>query len=351
MVKYLTPKAYIISLKILIPYIMTIKDLNTAIYFSLSNNYIQIETANRHSFFYDFIQKEFSHFLNLLNNLNEDELKQIAKNYDIFYELPLTKRRFKNLMNFITDKLLEILRYCYKGDLWYAGSLLQALMGESNKKMQEYLIEPYIEYFKYRKLDKIEWYRMRDSNAWESVDNCWHLPYNLRHKASAGRFNMEGFPCLYLADSLETANAELGNIEFGKLRWYCKFKLKQNKKNLFLMDLSIPNLNEELTEKEELDLIITYPIRLLCSVKTSHKGNSFHEEYYLPQLMCQMLMTSKIGILYKGKGMIYSSTKNLNGINCILPAIYNGIIPPQKGYSNILLDLFETSKPIIYKTF
>ena len=330
---------------------MTIKDFNTAIYFNLTNNYIQIETANHHSFFYDFIKKEFSYFFNLLKDLDEDELIFIAANNDIFYELPLSKRRFINLMKFITDKLLEILQYCYKGDLWYAGSLLQSLMGENNKKMKRYLIEPYIEYFKYRKLDKIEWYRMRDSNTWESVDNCWHLPYNLRHKASVGRFNMEGFPCLYLADSLETANAELGNIEFGKLRWYCKFKLKQNKKNLFLIDLSIPNFTEQLTEKESLDLIITYPIRLLSSVKTMHSSNSFHEEYYFPQLMSQMLMSSKMGIQYKSKGIVYSSTKRTDGLNCILPAIFNSMTPLQQGYSNILLDLFETSKPIIYKTF
>lgn len=330
---------------------MTVKELNTTIYFSLSNNYIQTETANRYSFFYDFIQKEFTRFLNLLNELNEDELKLIAKDNDIFYESSLTRRRFKNLMKFITDKLLEILQYCYKGDFWYAGFLLQTLMGENNKKMKRYLIEPYIEYFEYKLVLNRIWYRMRDEYANREVNDCWHLPYNLRHFVNAGRYSMQGFPCLYLADSLETANAELRELELGKNRWYSEFKLKEKHKKLFLLDLSIPNFNIEILDKVSLDLIITYPVRLLCSVKTSHEGNYFHEEYYIPQLMCQLLMASKIGKLsaYTHKGILFSSTANKGGLNCVLPAIYKNNIPPKEGHSNILNDLFEASKPIIFK--
>ena len=57
-------------------------------------------------------------------------------------------------------------------------------------------------------------------------NNCWHIPYEIRRYASYSRYSMAGMPCLYLADSKETANIECGKVQEGKQRWFSRLKKK-----------------------------------------------------------------------------------------------------------------------------
>ena len=65
----------------------------------------------------------------------------------LFFTIPFSKRRCMHLLQRIIEACLEILKSCYKGDLYSANLLLNSLLSGKNSKCKQYLIETYINYF------------------------------------------------------------------------------------------------------------------------------------------------------------------------------------------------------------
>lgn len=293
--------------------------------------------------FFSFAQERLNQFVQQTSQIDEDELKAKLNENGIFFKPPYTKKRFENLIQLINKLSLEILHLCYQGAIFSAGDLLYKLLG-GNTKLGRYLAGPYFNCFKYEIKKEAVYYRMRDDD--ENVTDCWHVPFHCRRLASTGRYSIAGFPSLYLADSLITASKELGKLQ-KKHRWYSEFTLKDGKK-LFLLDLSTPTKHEiaEMNDFQKIAFILTYPMRLLCSVKTKQSGNPNNEEYFIPQLISHALLMEK----KLSEGILYTSTKNKGSRCIVMPAINIGREIVGRGHSEYLKSLWNTTAPQIYET-
>lgn len=301
------------------------------------------KSLKKDNIFYYFVDSLVRQYLEYVRMLNEEELISALDQHG-FWVGDKTRRRFLNLVNHIIKSGLSILSTCYTGDIWEAGRQLSYLLC-NDRKVKKYLIEPLADSFKTEVDTGVCLYRMRDSK--DKVKDCWHTPYNLRKLTVNYRYSLAGSPCLYLADCVETANRELGKLKAGNRRWVSTFYV--NKTNVYF-DLKIlreGNL-KQMDKIELINYLLTFPIRLLCSIPTNNK-DTFHEEYYFPQLMMYCLCVNENKNIRKFDGITYSSTKQKDGINYVLPARYKGKKPPLKGQSPELLKAFTASSPIIFK--
>lgn len=290
--------------------------------------------------YYDIIVKEFDLYLRWLNTyLPDEEFKSFLQTTN---ELKgtLSKKRFINLIAKIQKKCIEILQVCYKGDLWNAANMLVQLM-TMGKCTQYKLKDIYANYFRLdiARLGREYYYRRVDYGEKEEVTNCWHLPYNLRHLAAKGRFNMIGYPCFYLSDSFNGAYNEVGALKDGKLAYVGKFLPE---KNVLLLNLTLP-LIDKMSSFDKFCFMITYPIYLLCFVKARCKDKNFAfcEEYVFPQLFFHVMFYHTADKFPNFDGISYNSLEESKAINIVLPAKYEGDIPPSYGFSSFITSLFK----------
>lgn len=312
------------------------------------------DADKKYETFYLFMSSVYDQFIaSLKNEVDEEDLVKCldpGTSSLEHFRAPYTKRRFVHCLKKICDQNLKILALCYKGNLSEASKALRKELFSAC--FGKYLVEHYIENIQFRIEENQVFFRMRDESINDDkghkiiVDNCWHVPYEKRHNAATCRFSLLGYPCLYLGDSKNTADAELDSLDVGKRRWVASFKLKRS---VLLYDLRIPS-EEDIDSKDSFglfQLLLNYPLIAICSAKSHRKG--FNEEYYFPQLFLHYLLSPGDGRALSYKGIAYSSTKWAGGYNIVLPAFYTEEIPPEEGYSQVLKDLFETDKPKIYK--
>lgn len=311
--------------------------------------YLNIRQTYREKYerpdYYEYVQSDFSRFKELLLQLDAEELIPVLKEKGCL-KGNVTKQRFLNFCITIFEECINILDAYYKGNVWKASKRLYALL-KSKNKISKYWEDEFMNSFSFEFLKEGKClYRMVDMKIGENLRDCWHIHYEKRRHASFSRFSLAGIPCLYLADSQETANCECGNVQEGKQRW-CSCFIPSNDKTLFF-DLRIPTKNN-LEEYNPIDLIITYPIRFLCSVKVLNTDGYYHEEYYFSQLLFHLFfMSDLIDLRLSYKGFVYSSTANQGGENYVLPALYKQKNPLLSGISPELEQLFEASEPIVY---
>ena len=311
--------------------------------------YKPIPYINNNSIFYCFAEEKLKEYVNLANSIDECNLSSIIDNVSSGYDFFLTthsKRRLVNCISTIQGRFLEILENCYKGNFFKAYNILCKSLF-STTILARYIVEPYYNYISFRpSLVKRTFYRMRDSN--DIVDNCFHVPFECRYNVSTNRYSLPGIPALYLADSKKTADAELGILE-KEYRFVSKFTLKRS---IHLYDLQVPS-QKQIEQYDDCDIlrkIILYPLILLCTTRSSITDNKFKEEYFISQLFSHLIFdnNNKYTQGLKYDGIIYSSTKNDKGYNIFIPMKYASQKPPQKGYSEMLNDLFNITKPELY---
>lgn len=244
-----------------------------------------------------------------------------------------TPRRFIGLMKSINEQCLKILERAYAGDIFSALNELKSLLVRKYTKYK--LKKIYVEYIRCKNIQYKEMYRCVDFDKGVKPKSCGQLPFEMRECASKGRFNQLGTICLYLSNSLECAQKEIGEkVRNGKIRWYGKFCPKAE---LSFMDFSIPK-KKDLKRWEEEDLfafLLTYPLRVLCLAKgKNHKKVSFVEEYLFSQLFLHiLLLNGKIGSKLNFEGICYSSAKSSECLNFVIPAKYETRTPPCSGKS------------------
>lgn len=321
---------------------MNVTEFLTTVYGEIQENYVEGADREEDSFYFH-VQNKYSLYKELLNSLDEQDLINLINNYG-FFKGEITKKRFINFCNLIFKECITILEDCYKGDIWTACKKLYDLL-KSKKKISRYWGDEYVNCFSFEFLKNEKClYRMVDKDS--KPNNCWHIPYENRRYASYSRYSMAGMPCLYLADSKEIANIECGEVQEGKQRWFSCFTPK-NEQTLFF-DLRIPT-EDELSNYNLIDLIITYPIRFLTSVKVMKTDGRFYEEYYFPQLLFHLFFMSDMAELRSSyKGFVYSSTAYRGGVNYVLPALYKQKKPILNGISPELEKLFEITEPEVY---
>lgn len=164
----------------------------------------------------------------------------------------------------------------------------------------------------------------------------FHIKDSKRNIIGACRFNIPGFPCLYL-----TSGFELGWFESGMLKQfsYCKMCIEESGENaLRLIDLSnrpvdllsrifssILNAKDnqdklQIIHKYILNYIITYPLAAACSLKVKDRGDKFVEEYVIPQMFMNWIRESSSydGIRYKSS-LNTTLVQEMGAVNIVLP--------------------------------
>lgn len=307
------------------------------------------DTYNK-SLFY-FIKDKLSWYESMVKALDKKDFA--ASSDDVFFKGSFTFMRFNNLIHRLVEAYIHILQSCYKGDIFYSSDLLYNLLLGRMNRLNQYLVEPYINYFDFEVVTDKIFYRMRDEKCGNEVTDCSHVPFNLRKNIDSNRFSLQGLPCLYLADSKETADKELGSLNNERCRWVSEFVLKRP---VYLFDLRFRSLtsNQQMGDYDYLKLLITYPIRLLCSLKVKDDSDSFHEEYYIPQLLSHLILVylkehPNVELYHGTEGILFDSTKNEGGYNLIIPASYKEMNPPQKGHSPVVMNMFEERNVSIFK--
>lgn len=309
-----------------------------------------LKTQNS-SNFYTYIVEKLEDFIKVIKSTERDDLCTSLNKSKVFNG-ETSKQRFINLLNHIKGDLLRVLRALYKGDIYNACiNLNNCLFG---KKYARWLIEPYHNYLTCNLILKEKnFFRMRDDI--NVVRDCWHVPFEQRYKVQVGRYNLAGFPCLYLSNSLITADKECGTLEQGKHRFFSIFTIT---KKIGVYDLKIPSKNE-IEKMEDYDIIqkiLIYPLTILCSTQYKNKTGNFHEEYFIPQLLSHNIL---MGYNKNTEGLMvcgikYSSTKNIGGYNIVFPAISNvgqdhSSCLSLTGHSKFLKEHLHSTEPLPYQ--
>lgn len=300
---------------------------------------------------YYYVEEKLDFYKNLVAGIDQ---KELSVNPDsIFFKGEVTKARLNNFMNRIVENYMRILQFCYKGDFYFASKLLYQMLLCQNSKLHQYLIEPYINFLDFEILSSSVFYRMRDEKIGDPVDNCSHVPFNKISRIDSNRFSLQGLPCLYLADSLETADHECREVGKDYQRWVSEYI---STKIFAVTDLRFRGveIDSDMDMYDAFKLLITFPIRLLCSLKVKDDSHKFHEEYLFPQLLSHLILVylkehSNVKLFNGAKGIMYDSTQYECGYNLILPALYSTNEPPKSGQSLIIKELFEEHNVHLYK--
>ena len=288
--------------------------------------------------FYSFARNQFDEYIRQLNSLDEKEFGHFLNEANELYG-NATAKRYINLIRDIQKNCLRILTLAYKGDLFSATKSLDRLL--TIEEVTKYrLNDMLINYFVLRREFGKTFYRCIDFGEAETPNDCWHLPFNLKYKAARGRFNQLGTICLYICDSKECANSELGPVKDKCVRWIGEFKPKQD---ICLYNLAVPSKEyiEDMSTYEQFCFLLTYPFYILCLTKTNYPNGSFCEDYLFSLLFFHMLFLQSNDKCPKFDGICYTSMQEPDAINIVIPAKYEEEEPPMKGHSKYVKSLLE----------
>lgn len=304
---------------------MDIKELVNILSNNLPANYEGVS-------FYDFAKNKLEEYVTLLSATDKNEFDNLLEaTGDLGLNKNKTQRRFVNLIKVINQTCLKILQLAYKGDMYNAISTLSKLMTVS-KATKGYLADRYLSYLKFAADDGRIYYRYLKLDSNIEPKNCNHLPYNLRYLASPNRFNQIGFPCLYVASSLDIAekesNCKESNCKESEHVYVGEFK---SQKKLHYLNFCIPTKEEreKMTAYDTFEYLVTYPLLLLSLITKSNKDcTGFCEEYLFSQQFFHLLFTTKRDDIEYWDGIRYTSTLDRNGYNIVVPASYKQQEPP-----------------------
>ena len=125
------------------------------------------------------------------------------------------------------------------------------------------------DFYRIRQTDQKDPYRIYEHK------DMYIIPLELSSKVGIARFNLSGYPCLYLAESLYLAWEECRRPDFHTAN-FTRFK---NRKKLTVLDLTIPEFSKL---NSETALFKAY-LSLLCSVKVTDKDKD-HWQYRIANL-------------------------------------------------------------------
>jgi hypothetical protein len=290
------------------------------------------------SSFYSFVKEEFELYISRLNSLPKEDFERFLESANEMC-VNASARRFINLISDIQKQCLLILQSAYKGDLLSADRRLERLLTVQEPTKYR-LCDMLVNYFVLRRELGKTFYRCVDFGEGETPNDCWHLPFNLKYKAARGRFNQLGTICMYICNSKECANRELGPVKEQSVRWVGEFKPKQG---ICLYNLVVPSKEyiENMSVYEQFCFLLTYPFYILCLTKTNHSNGSFCEEYLFSQLFFHMLFLQSNDKCPRFDGICYTSMQTPSAVNIVIPAKYEKEEPPMSGHSKYVKSLLQ----------
>ena len=284
----------------------------------------------KYNSFYEFIDAEFNDFIETLRSVDEKELLPILKN-ELSKDYKTTEPFITLMVKICTFIKEKILKEAYRGNIYQATTNLLKLL-YYQKYTEGKLKDMYVNYFDFKITDEnATLYRVRTIKQEESDTDCNHLPFDKREKADNGRFSLNQYPCLYLADSKDTAIAETitpksDSNENSKDSKLLIGKFNENRKGKTLLGffyLGKPESFQNCKNRsyDIFKFLVTYPMSLVClSTKKSGHIEKFESEYLIPQILFSILFHDVDEAKRGFKGIAYSSTQ-ADGINYAIPAL------------------------------
>jgi len=292
---------------------------------------------------YEFLRQHFEEYTNLL----EQVISQVDNPQDFKKNFYVGVGKALPYMKSLCSDVLQILKYYNEGKFTVLYPFVNEVMTKDD--YQQFFRVLFLgvgnHYFRVRNNEKQIDYNRKE---------LFHIPFDKRHLSKACRYSiLGGAPCLYLGTKLGLTWAECGMPRGFS---YSVFKL-QSEIKLFHMGKSVATYLEEYRKEPEnteirmkvLQYIVTYPIRVACSIAVKDKSSASPEEYIFPQLLLSWI--KEYGH-YDGISYISSSTyeeSNKHGreqeqdyYNIVLPATNFNL---NDGICENLRKAFEISSP------
>ena len=193
-------------------------------------------------------------------------------------------------------------------------------------------------------------YRMRSADTYvqytkETIDEMYHVPFELRYKVGNDRYNISGIPTFYLSSSIYGCWEEIQrtNLDFANTSLF-----KPTRELLFL-DMTIPSIKKSMHVTD----IMALPLIIASRLEVQRVGEKFIPEYIIPQLAMECLIAARnnddknikkmIGIRYES---IHRNKRDLLFNEVDKDDIFiNYAIPPftisDRGVCPIIQKLFE----------
>lgn len=247
--------------------------------------------------------------------------------YDGAYKEPIYK---------CTRELLKFARNYHCGDLL-----------ESNKYMRRFFkltgnSIPFFSWFQIVSIAKDTLFFRSRPEIIHSREDIFHVPFESRCKIGTQRFSVPGYPCLYLASSVDCCIREVGQE-----KTVVSVSAFKNTEVIKLYDFRFFS-NDLKESKDIVNILLSYPFKIASTIQTVKRGNiPFCEEYIIPQMILHGTIMQRHacnvdGIVFTSTEAIRNKVDNYNQYqNFVIPAknIYN------KGYCKHLCKLYTLTEP------
>lgn len=313
-------------------------------------------------------------------------LHKLYKDYEDILSLYMKKKEV-NKVKTITRNILKII------EAYNDGFPADAFKILSDKVMPKLMSEPLKVYPKnggsnsrYTENDPLQLYRARNiqSNTTLNRGYIFHTPYSLRSKIATCRYSISGFPCLYLATSLELCCEESKISSFNDLRIASRFQINRRldpgilsieviemgvkpsdfvyfykvKQSHCVNDFSNRDIEDKPFNNKyfnEIDLlsnqiksqyIYWYPLVAACSFIRVSKSDPFASEYIIPQLLMQWIRKNNSETKLMGIRYFSCASKKASdmGLNYVFPVSSTPCFEDDR-FCNILSQSFRFTEP------
>lgn len=208
------------------------------------------------------------------------QLKKIIMEYDDLFD-----KTYIKIFNRVRNSITRAWRTYEKGDIRSAGNIIYNLLF-SNKYLGHTLCT---EFEKDNLVNTLYRGRIIDDYSFiDSIDKfilqIFHIPFNKRNLVANERYSISGFPCLYLADSIEGVKAELEITELSSNFFIGNFEVENLIKYFDLTPLFLKNLNQ-LSITEIKISMLKLLLLMACSIRVNNKKSNYCSNYVIPQLV------------------------------------------------------------------
>lgn len=268
-----------------------------------------------------------------LSSLFEKYVKNLQMACDVQFNPTLGEKTCSLISSRISDirclceKIVDTIRYCESGNSVDG----QKLLFDALEQIKDDLVIQYAGAHRWE-----IYYRVRTRKTESDFDltrkELFHIPYDKRECASAMRFSVKGYPCLYLSSQYEMCWAECRKpLKFALAAVDVPQTRDDMVKLVDIAEAMIPLAHSficwfynEKNNEVELDKIrrylekqlVTYPLRAACSVMVTNHSSSARSEYIIPQILMQWLQISDQfdGVRYE-TAVDYSEMRSAGGHN------------------------------------
>lgn len=189
-------------------------------------------------------------------------------------------------------------------------------------------------------------YRIRVEENRNSLDytQMFHIPLTQRNRIKTQRYSFPGYPCLYLGKSIYACWEEINRPLFNN----CMVSLFKNQKQLKLLDVGIPVLDDFLKDTQR--IIESFPIRIACLFQVNDTLGYFKPEYIFPQLIMQLVISD----LDRFDGILYTTSHYNKEFKFPYDKFLNIVIPVKDPLSTTkncprLAEMFTLTDPTCYE--